>query len=1075
MLPSTPIQHPGILPKQEIKNLLLVQSTGLVGREKEIASASALLQRQDVRLLTITGPGGVGKTSLALHVTLAVTEHFSAGVYRVSLSPLKDPELVIPAIAQELGLAEDGEEPLLQRVKTYLREKKLLLLLDNFEQVSGASLALTELLSSCHDLKIIVTSREILHIRIEHVFVLSPLALPDLKNLPDFDQISCYASIALFVQRARTVKPDFHLTPANASAIALICTRLDGLPLAIELAAARIKFLPLHSLLARLEHRLNILTDGARDLPRRQQTLRNTLSWSYDLLSPEEQLIFRLLSIFVRGCTLESVEYVYSALYKSATNVLPVIASLVDKSLIQLLEQPAHGEMRLAMLETVREYGQECLIRCNEANTVAMVHAQYYVNLVEKAELELRKEQQAEWLERLEQEYDDLRAALGWFLVRERPEMALRFCAALCPFWLITDRSHEGYQWMKKALALDQPELVAADLQARALLAAGTLASSQGEHRQSTDYWQRGLELYKQLDDQQGMARVLHKLAGNYARHSPAKAYMFYQKSLALAREEENLATTIDVLISLADETASFGDFARAREFFTEAVALARVLGDKRSIAYGLRGLGHIAIRLGAYAEAHTLLNESLALYRDMKDNVGTAFVLISLGIATLFQGDYKIAQALIDKSALTSQEMGNRHKVANYLSLLGEVALHSQRDESLLAHPLLKESMAMLKETSNEEGIASKLFTLGCLEYVQGIFPAAIQLLEESLALFTRQENHVMAAASLSKLGHVYARLGKYQRARALMEQSLNLTREIGARWIMSFRLSHLGLVLLNEGDHSRARVLMEEGVAVARETEDRRYIADALGVMGLLHLHEGDYPAALTCLEESLALAKEVEDSSSMAYRLADLGLLAIYQGQMEKARPLIEESLALSMQMNHQWFIASCLERLGEVVVAENQALWAAQLWGAAAAIRTALATPIPPIERAPYEAAVEAAHLQLGEELFATSWETGLSLNARQAIDLRPTMPDETRDTRPQLAIRLVAPLESDTSLTQRESEVLRLVAGGLTNLQIAEQLVISPRTVQTHLSSIYHKLAVSSRSGATRYAIEHNLA
>jgi DNA-binding CsgD family transcriptional regulator len=266
-----------------------------------------------------------------------------------------------------------------------------------------------------------------------------------------------------------------------------------------------------------------------------------------------------------------------------------------------------------------------------------------------------------------------------------------------------------------------------------------------------------------------------------------------------------------------------------------------------------------------------------------------------------------------------------------------------------------------------------------------------------------------------------------------------------------------------------------MEEGVAVARETGDRRYIADALGVMGLLHLHEGDYPAALTCLEESLALAKEVEDSSSMAYRLADLGLLAIYQEQMEKARPLIEESLALSMQMNHQWFIASCLERLGEVVVAENQALWAAQLWGAAAAIRTALATPIPPIERAPYEAAVEAAHLQLGEELFATSWETGLSLNARQAIDLRPTVPDETRDTRPQPVIRLAAPLESDTSLTQRESEVLRLVAGGLTNLQIAEQLVISPRTVQTHLSSIYHKLAVSSRSGATRYAIEHNLA
>ncbi len=1054
--------------------MLLLQSTGLVGRDQEITIVSALLQDSDIRLLTIAGPGGVGKTRLALQVASMVTQHFSDGVRWISLAPLKDPLLILLAIVQELGIAEDGEEPLLARVEAFLQEKPLLLLLDNFEQVTSAALILTELLSICPGLKIVVTSREILRIRIERVFVLLPLALPDLKQLPEVASLTHCASVALFVQRARAVRPDFYITPANALAVAQICHRLDGLPLAIELAAARLKFLPISELLERLEHRLALLTDGARDLPRRQQTLRNTLTWSYDLLSAEEQLVFRLLAVFVRGCTLESAEFVYSTLHQNETDVMTVITSLINKSLLHQVERPGSGAIRLTMLEVVREYGLECLARCNEVEAASRAHAWHYLGLAERANSEMRTTREAEWLDCLEQEYADLRAAFDWFLSHEQIEAALLFCVALCFFWLVRDHPQEGYHWMTRVMTACEKGEVAPDLKARGFLAAGMLASSQGEYQRSTAYWQKSLEIRKQLNDQAGSACVLHKLARNQARHNPSQASQLYQKSLSLARKHGDLLTTIDILLSLADGTTALGDFARARTLFEESVALARTRGDQRSLAYGLGGLGQIAIREGAYAEADRLLQESLTLYRALKDRVGTAFVLISLGIATLYQGDYKIARALIDKSAFTSQAMGSLSKVASYLGLLGEVALKKQRDESPPTHILFKESLSLLKEATHEEGLAFKFFTLGCMEYMQGNFPAALHLLEESQALFTHQDNQVMVATALSKLGDVYARQGNYQRARTLMEKSLHLTRELDARWIMSFRLSNLGLVLLNEGDLYRAQVLIEEGVVVAREMNDHRYLADALGVQGLFHLHAGNYPLARACLDKSLALAQEAEDSASTAYRLADLGLLAICQRRFAAARPLIEKSLALAMQMNHQWFIASCLERLGEAVGAQDQPVWATQLWATAAAIRTTIGAPIPPLERPPYEAALAAARLQLGEDLFTASWENGFSMTAHEVL-AGQSSPPKTEETPPQALDMPVDSLPAvETDLSQREREVLRLVARGLTNPQIARHLVISPRTVQAHLRSIYQKLAVTSRSGATRYAIEHHL-
>jgi predicted ATPase len=343
------------------ENNLPTQLTPLIGREREVALAREVLLRQDVRLLTFTGPGGVGKTRLALRVAKRLKEDFSGGLYLIRLAPIRDPDLVIPTIAQTLGLREAGERPLIERLKAYLRDKRLLLLLDNFEQVAQAGPLVVELLGTCPHLKVLVTSRATLHLSGEHVFPVPALELPDMERLPeDFQALSRYEAIEFFVSRVRAIKPSFGLTEATASTVAGICARLDGLPLAIELAAARVELLSPRALLARLEHRLQLLTGGTLDLPARQRTLRSTIAWSYDLLEEGECRLFRRLSVFVGGCTLHAAETIDDTAASPLMDTLNRVASLVDKNLLLQIEQD-DGEPRFMMLETIREYALEQL------------------------------------------------------------------------------------------------------------------------------------------------------------------------------------------------------------------------------------------------------------------------------------------------------------------------------------------------------------------------------------------------------------------------------------------------------------------------------------------------------------------------------------------------------------------------------------------------------------------------------------------------------------------------------------------------------------------------------------------
>jgi predicted ATPase/class 3 adenylate cyclase/DNA-binding CsgD family transcriptional regulator len=436
VISDLPADFPPLSTLDTYPNNLPVQFTPFIGREQELSTIQQLLLQEDMRLVTLTGPGGTGKTRLGLQVAAELTDAFADGVFFVNLAPISDPALVVPTIAETLSMREGAGQSLLERLRENLRPKQMLLLLDNFEQVVSSAAQVVDLLAACPRLKLLVTSREVLHVQAEHEFVVPPLPLPDLKHLPDLATLSHNAAVALFIQRTQAVKPDFQLTNANARAIVEVCTRLDGLPLAIELAAARMKLLPPQALLARLGQSLQVLTGAARDVPARQQTLRNTIAWSYNLLDAQEQQLFQRLSAFVGGCALEAIEAVYTALdgNQGAGQVLDRIASLIDKSLLQQTEQEGE-ELRFAMLETIRAYGLEALAANGEMETMRQAHTMYYVALAEKAEPELGGPQQAVWLERLEREHDNLHTAKHWLQEQGKTahtiEMALRLGGVL--------------------------------------------------------------------------------------------------------------------------------------------------------------------------------------------------------------------------------------------------------------------------------------------------------------------------------------------------------------------------------------------------------------------------------------------------------------------------------------------------------------------------------------------------------------------------------------------------------------------------------------------------------------------
>lgn len=651
--------------------------TPLLGRSQDVAAISNRLLSHDQRLITLIGPPGIGKTRLAIAAAHEVRCAFAGGAFFVSLAPLRDPALVVTAVARLIGANESDSQPPVERVSLHLRSKQLLLVLDNMEQVVEAAPVLSQWLEECQGLKILVTSRAALRLRGEQRYPVPPLLLPSLGGHLAAGDMLRSPAVSLFVDRARAVRPDFVLSDDDAPVVAEICHRLDGLPLAIELVAARVNLFSPQALRARLDHRFELVSGGGRDLPPRQQTLWNAIDWSYQLLDEQHQRLFVCLGLFEGGWTIPAAAAIFRAAVPESFDVTEGIAALIDQSLVAQ-QGGCYDEPRFTMLETLREFAVERLAGEPYMSAVYAAFAQYYEHMVQTAQPELHGPCQARWLQRLELEQPNLRAVLSW-AVAHNQALGLRLASLLIPFWIARGSISEGRRWL--SILLEQPGSLDSDpIYARALCGAGLLAFQQGDLTQAQSFSERSLVLFRHYEDANGIAWALSNL-GNIAR-------------------ERNSYATANVLLQ-------------------EALSIYRTLGDVSATAQVLKGLGLIAKDQGDYALAIRFLNECLALQEELGDRQGMGWSLFNLGVVAFWQAEYEQAQALLEQSRCLHLEQGNQMGVAYALESLGMTLL--RRGDPSAGKQLLDESLSLMRALGDTIGIALLLTDLGCVLQAQG------------------------------------------------------------------------------------------------------------------------------------------------------------------------------------------------------------------------------------------------------------------------------------------------------------------------------------------------------------------
>jgi predicted ATPase/transcriptional regulator with XRE-family HTH domain len=679
---------PSILPPR--RHNLPISPTTFIGRAGEVALVRDRLRQPDVHLLTLTGPGGTGKTRLALQVATTLLDDFADGVWFMDLAPIRDSALVVSIIASAFQLLDSGGAMLADRLLAYLSDKQLLLLLDNFEQVVEAAPLLAELLAAAPQLRLLVTSRVVVGVYGEYHVPVPPLNVPGPQPLPPLDHLVKNEAVQLFLVRAQAATGRFLLTPANAPLVVELCQHLDGLPLAIELAAARLRHLPLETVLGRLSSRLTLLTGGARTLPQRQQTLRDTLTWSYDLLTPDEQRLFRRLAVFVGGWTLEAAEAVCNVSGDLPFAVLDGLATLLDQSLLRQAEG-VNGEPRFTMLETIREYALERLTEHGEVEKLRQQHAENYLALAEAAQPEADGLQRRTWLERLEAEHDNLRAALEYLSAHEASEHLARLCAALTWFWWLRGDFRVARAWVNQMVA--RRDQLPAPLRAKALLRCVRLFHNRADV--AFALLEEGLTLYRTLGDQHGIA---------------------------------------EALIELGVTQAFYADNAVAGVTLEEGLALSRTVGYTAGIAMALGWLGKIRLEQGDAAGAAALLEESLLLYQRLGNSNEITTVLAYLGWVAELQGDYQRANARYAEALARRQQMGDRRGIAAMLAILGNVAL--KQGDIAQAVALQTESLDIYRVIWWRPGIGWALQAFGTIAGMLGQADRAARLLGAEEAL---------------------------------------------------------------------------------------------------------------------------------------------------------------------------------------------------------------------------------------------------------------------------------------------------------------------------------------------------
>ncbi len=685
-----------------------------IGREREVVAVLEMLRHTDSRLVTLTGVAGVGKTRLGIRVaagvaSAGVTDMFPDGAWFVPLAAITQPDGVLGALGQALGVRESGGRSLRGDLFDLLREKRLLLLLDNFEHLLPAASVVADLLSACPGVKVLVTSQAVLHLRGEREHIVQPLGLPgpSASLLPD--ELSQHEAVALFIERALEVSPNFALTRNNARAVADICRKLEGLPLAIELAAARVKVLSPEAILSRLGRRLKLLVGGQIDLPPRQRALESAVAWSYNLLDDAEKSLFRGLSVFAGGCSLQAVEEVLGGgISPPDSDLLERVTSLINKSLLARIETEG-GEPRFIMLETLREYGAERLEESGEAEAALLAHALYCVELAEASFEGLKGGRQLEWVHTLELEHANLRAALQWTVEHGEAALALRMAGALGRFWEMRGYLSEGRSWLGKAIGIEDAVAAASPARALAHFSCGMLAVRQRDHSSAHTLLEESRNLYKELGDKTGLSNALNALA----------------------------VLAVD------------SDYEQALSLHEESLALRRELGDKMGIATSLYNIAFIKMHQGKWSEAYPMATESLGMWRELDSIFGVARVLYLLGMMAAGQGEFQVALTRLDECLDLCRQLADdwlaawaQHALGDALYLLGDY----ERAAGIFA-----QAEAAFRALGDELGTARTLASLGREAFRVENYGEARRLFDEALAIGDKLENHIVIGCCLA------------------------------------------------------------------------------------------------------------------------------------------------------------------------------------------------------------------------------------------------------------------------------------------------------------------------------------
>lgn len=719
------------------------QRTSFIGREPEIEYLRNLLCQPYVRLVTLIGAGGSGKTRLSLQLAAAIQENFEHGVILVNLASINNPSLVKLQIAQSLGIKESAGQGLIEKLKNFLSDKQLLLILDNFEQIVVAAGLIAELLDAAPRIKILVTSQIRLNISGEHIFEVQPLPLPNTAELPPLDDLKRIPAIALFTERAQAIQPDFALTTENAAAVTQICVHLDGLPLAIELAAARINVLSPQAMLARISNPFTLLVGGEQDRPERHKTIRKTLDWSYGFLGKCERSLFAQMSVFVGGGTLDAVEAICKLPDDQPLTVIDNILSLLNKSMLQQRVEPLlenYSSTRFVMLELIREYAQQRLNEEADVRAVHRRHALYYLDLAEQADNLISGQQEEITLLQLEREHDNLQAAIQWALDEGENEIALRLCAALWKFWHVHGNQSEGKRWIRTVL--DRTTDIETPARVLTLYGAGWLHFDQGEWEQATAVYDESLQLARKIGDRYSIAETLHGV-GLMARirGDDKKAVACYEESLGYFRALNNSVGIAWSLDHLGRVMFFQGNYQNAVKLISEALSLFRVMEYRRGIALMLGNLGAMMLQQGDLEDAATYLEESISVQDKLGDRLGVVTFQIRLAETFRYQDKLDQAEKLLTTCLSFSRELGYRWYTALALNQLGRVSIAQGLYQQ--AETQLSEALEIYRETpNNTEGIVVSLEGFAELAAAHHRMADALRLYSAAIAI--RQANRM-------------------------------------------------------------------------------------------------------------------------------------------------------------------------------------------------------------------------------------------------------------------------------------------------------------------------------------------